>query len=59
MDALWKTVSVENSIIMENCRIDAQVNLVSSIIAHSSQIGGSTISKKSQFLLGERTHLKL
>ena len=51
--------SVENSIIMENCMIDAQVNLVSSIIAHSSHIGGNTISKKSQFLLGERTHLKL
>ena len=51
--------SVENSIIMENCRIDAQVNLVSSIIAQSSQIDGNTISKKSQFLLGERTHLKL
>ena len=51
--------SVENSIIMENCRIDAQVNLVSSIIAQSSQIDGNAISKKSQFLLGERTHLKL
>ena len=51
--------SVENSIIMENCRIDAQVNLVSSIIAQSSQIDGNVISKKSQFLLGERTHLKL
>ena len=51
--------SIENSIIMENCRIDAQVNLASSIIARSSHIGGNTISKKSQFLLGERTHLKL
>ena len=51
--------SVENSIIMENCMIDAQVNLVSSIIAHSSHICGNTISKKSQFLLGERTYLKL
>ena len=54
-----KNCSIENSIIMENCRIDAQVNLVSSIIAQSSQIDGNTISKKSQFLLGERTHLKL
>ena len=51
--------SIENSIIMDNCRIDAQVNLVSSIIANSSRIDGSAISKKSQFLLGERTHLKL
>ena len=51
--------SIENSIIMENCRIDAQVNLVSSIIAQSSQIDGNAISEKSQFLLGERTHLKL
>ncbi len=51
--------SIENSIIMENCSIVAQVNLVSSIIAHSSQIGDNTISKKSQFLLGERTNLKL
>jgi len=54
-----KNCSIENSIIMENCRIDAQVNLVSSIIAQSSQIDGNVISKKSQFLLGERTHLKL
>ena len=51
--------SVENSVIMENCKIDAQVNLVSSIIARSSHIDGNANSKKSQFLLGERTHLKL
>ena len=51
--------NIENSIIMQNCRINAQVNLVSSIIARSSQIDGKAISKKSQFLLGERTHLKL
>ena len=54
-----RNCNIENSIIMQNCKIDARVNLSSSIISHSSQIEGSTISKKSQFLLGERTHLKL
>jgi len=56
---ILENCSIENSIIMKNCRIDAQVNLVSSIIAHSSHIDGKAISKKSQFLLGERTNLKL
>ena len=52
--------NIENSIIMQNCKIDAkEVNLSSSIISHNSQIDGGTISKKSQLLLGERTHLKL
>ena len=52
--------SIENSIIMQNCKIDAkEVNLSSSIISHSSQIDGGIILKKSGFLLGERTHLKI
>ncbi len=52
--------NIENSIIMQNCKIDAkEVNLSSSIISHSSQIDGGTISKNSHLLLGERTHLKL
>ena len=52
--------NIENSIIMQNCKIDAkEVNLSSSIVSHNSQIDGGTISKKSQLLLGERTHLKL
>ncbi|SVD49911.1 uncharacterized protein METZ01_LOCUS402765, partial [marine metagenome] len=59
-NCILENCNIENSIIMQNCKIDAkEVNLSSSIISHNSQIDGGTISKKSQLLLGERTHLKL
>tara|TARA_Y100001949_G_scaffold117068_1_gene99530 strand:- start:1212 stop:2189 length:978 start_codon:yes stop_codon:yes gene_type:complete len=58
-DCILENCNIENSILMKNCKIYAQANLSSSIIAHGSQIEGSRISKKSQFLLGERTHIKL
>ena len=45
---------------MKDCKVYAKVNLSSSIIAHNSQIeGGHDVITKSQFLLGERTYLKL
>jgi glucose-1-phosphate thymidylyltransferase len=50
---------IKDSIIMSNCTIDAKVNFENSIIAHGSKIEKSDILKKHQFLLGERTHLKL
>ena len=59
-NCILENCNIENSILMKDCKVYAKVNLSSSIIAHSSQIeGGHDVNTKSQFLLGERTHLKL
>ena len=54
-----KKCDVENSIIMEGAKIDAKVHLVDSIIAHESEIEDHTHPKKHQFLLGERSQIRL
>ena len=59
-NCILENCNIENSILMKDCKVNAKVNLLSSIIAHSSQIdGGHDVITKSHFLLGERTHLKL
>ena len=58
-NCILENCNIENSILMKDCKVYAKVNLSSSIIAHSCQIDGGTVPKKSQFLLGERTHLEL
>lgn len=50
---------IQDSIIMNDCVIDAKVDFSNSIIAHNSEIQDSDVSKKHQFLLGERSYLKL
>jgi len=57
-NCILKNCSIENSIIMSDCKINSKVNLSSSIIAHGSNIEDSD-TKKHQFLLGERSQLKL
>ena len=54
-----KQCTIQDSIIMTNCLIDAKVNLESSIISHGSDITASDIPNKYQFLLGERSKTKL
>ncbi|AFS83505.1 glucose-1-phosphate thymidylyltransferase [Candidatus Nitrosopumilus sediminis] len=54
-----KNCNVENSIIMSDCIIDSKADLTSSIIAHGSEIEDNDTPKKHEFLLGERSHLKL
>ena len=54
-----KQCIIQDSIIMTNCVIDAKVDFESSIISHGSEIIASDISKKHQFLLGERSQIKL
>jgi hypothetical protein len=44
---------------MKDCSIDAKINLSDSIIANGSQIDNHHTPKKYQFLLGERSQLKL
>lgn len=51
---------IENSIIMDNCTIDADIRITNSLIAPYSNIGSSdfTLSRK-KFILGERSLIKL
>ena len=58
-NCILENCNIENSILMKDCKVYAKVNLSSSIIAHSCQLDGDMVTKKSQFLLGERTHLRL
>jgi glucose-1-phosphate thymidylyltransferase len=50
--------TISNSIIMNNCTINSKIDLCNSIIANGSKIENTPESNK-QFLLGERSHLKL
>jgi len=58
-NCILKNCNIENSIIMSNCKINSKVDLSSSIIAHGSEIEDNDTPKKHQFLLGERSQLKL
>ncbi len=49
---------IENSIIMNDCKIDCNSKIVDSIIATGSSIGKNS-TKKHQFLLGERSQVNL
>jgi glucose-1-phosphate thymidylyltransferase len=57
-NCIIKNCIIKNCIIMNNCVINANINLSDSIIANGSKIESSDDLKK-QFLLGERSHLKL
>jgi glucose-1-phosphate thymidylyltransferase len=54
-----KNCNIENSIIMSDCKIDAKIHLVDSIIAHAAEIEDHHLPKKHQFLLGERSQVRL
>ena len=54
-----RNCNIEDSIIMDECKIDAKVDLSNSIIAHGAIIEDNKTPKKHQFLLGERSQLKL
>ena len=58
-NCILKNCNIENSIIMSDCKINSKVDLSSSIIAHGSEIEDNDTPKKHEFLLGERSHLKL
>ena len=53
-----KNCSISNSIIMDNCRITSSTKITDSIIADNTTIEDAN-DKKSIFLLGERSNLKL
>ena len=54
-----KQCSIQDSIIMTDCIINVKSNFESSIISHGSEITASDIPKTHQFLLGERSQIKL
>ena len=58
-NCILKNCNAEDSIIMGDCIINAKVDLSSSIVAHGSEITDHDTPKKHQFLLGERSQIKL
>jgi len=59
-NCVLENCNIENSILMKDGKVYAQVDVSSSIIAYGSQIdGGHDVITKSHLLLGERTHLKI
>ncbi len=58
-NCILKNCELKNSIIMSDCKIDAKIDLTDSIIAHASQIESHQTPKKHQFLLGERSQIRL
>jgi len=58
-NSILKNCDVENSIIMDRCTIDSKIHVLDSIISHGSQITGNSKPKKHQFLLGERSKIKI
>ena len=51
--------SIENSIIMQNCKIDTVTEIKNSIIANNSEIKGSATNNEKIFLLGEGSKISL
>ena len=58
-NCILKNCDIENSIVMNDCKINSKINLSNSIIAHASEIEDNDTPKKQQFLIGERSHLKI
>ena len=54
-----KNCDIENSIIMEGCKIHSKIHITESIVASGSEITESIQPKKHQFLLGERSQIKI
>ncbi len=54
-----KNCDIENSILMENTTITSKIHIKDSIIANGSKIEDNEEPKKHQFLLGERSQVKL
>ena len=58
-NSVLKNCEIENSIIMDKCNIDSKIQISDSIIAHGSEITVNSKLKKQQFLLGERSRIKI
>ncbi len=58
-NTVLKKCDIENSIIMDDCKIDSKIHITDSIVAHGSDISDNSEPKKHQFLLGERSQVKI
>ena len=58
-NSVLKKCDIENSIIMDGCKINSKIHISDSIIAHGSEIIDNPQPKKHQFLLGERSQVKI
>jgi glucose-1-phosphate thymidylyltransferase len=58
-NSVLKKCDIENSIIMEDCEISSKIHITDSIVANGSEIMDNTQPKKHQFLLGERSQVKI
>jgi len=58
-NCIIKNCNIENSIVMSDCSITTKSDISDSIIAHGSTIEDHITPKKQQFLVGERSHLKI
>ena len=58
-NSVLKRCDIENSIIMDGCTITSKIHISDSIIANGSEITDNTEPKKHQFLLGERSQVKI
>ena len=58
-NSVLKNCDLENSIIMDGCKINSKIHITDSIVAHGSEIVDNPQPKKHQFLLGERSQVKI
>ena len=58
-NSVLKNCDLENSIIMDGCKINSKIHITDSIVAHGSEIVDNRQPKKHQFLLGERSQVKI
>jgi len=58
-NSVLKKCDIKNSIVMQGCMIDAKIDFSNSIVSQGSEIKDHTDPKKHQFLLGERSKLRL
>ena len=58
-NSILKKCDIENSIIMDGCKITSKIHISDSIVSYGSEIMDNPEPKKHQFLLGERSQVKI
>src|SRR3989338_9151323 len=58
-NTILQNCEIENSIVMDDCKIKSKTSIHDSIISHCSEIRDNQIPKKHQLLLGERSQVSI
>ena len=58
-NSVLRRCDIKNSIVMENCKLDTKIDITDSIVASGSTIINNIEPRRHQFLLGERSQIKL